>query len=124
MNVHKSIIITFKDGINDKDFSMSIASNRYLANPNDTNNELVLSENEVSILENVLEIINEINDSMIECFEHDVIYSNEIKSKCIVEIEKYLLLLGDVEPEKTLIENVLIIFKDGVTRSKNIYFLF
>ena len=123
MLVVNYIVFVFNKDINDKDFALVEARDAYFSKNGTAlvENEIVFSELELlkdSSVE-IMDIINEHNDSMIGLDEDDIIYSNEIKQRCLASIKAFC----DKNTCSSKIHRLIELLDWAIDHDKNVYFL-
>jgi hypothetical protein len=91
-------------------------------------NVLMLSEDDIfsSEVKSILEIVNDVNGSMITYGENDWIIDNEIKQELIEELEIYAKRRKVTRNEKSvfIITQLVILLKVAIATDHNIFFHF
>lgn len=119
----KFVIVAFSSNILDIDFGLVEARDTYFQNRDLEVYDVVLSEVQVCELQDVFDIINDLNSSMIGIYEDDVIYSRDVKIESFSRLKKYEEKLKS-QNKKDLVKKILNIFQYALLNDKNIYFLF
>jgi hypothetical protein len=135
-------IVVFNSKINDSDFGPAEARELYMRkNLENIAKFLKLEENDFysTDLESILDIINKYYDGFpIGIYEDGIIYDQEIKLKCLNELNNYAKLpqtklkwlnnifkgAGKLKPPNKFIYPIIDIFQFAIDRNKNIYFFF
>jgi hypothetical protein len=91
-----------------------------------TTNALILTLEDIYLLQyksEILDIINEENDSMLMAFEDDWIYSPEVKLKILVRLKEYQRKIS-IERVKSIAHDLIKLLEVSIQTNGNMYFLF
>jgi hypothetical protein len=120
--IHSFVMCAFVREAKDGNFSLSEARAAYYRDPSIAGCELKLSESDFgkSAVSAAINVINEVNFSMIGPYEDDAIYSADEKVRCLEKLKAV---------EKDFARNagfagIISLFEYAVDHGKNIYFFF
>lgn len=117
-------ILIFNDKIDDSEFTLVDARQEFFFGLEKTVSLMTLSEKELNQdnFKLAINLINDINESMIGAYEDDVIYSNDKKLKCLNALTQ-AKLKGDIHSSEN-INKLIELFELSIEKNKNLYFLF